>query len=54
MRCFWYLGFLLVHWLISMKGVSVGGEYTAIFAAIDELIPAYVRGRVDIILDGTW
>jgi len=37
-----------------MKGVSVGGEYTAIFAAIDELIPAYVRGRVDIILDGTW
>ena len=36
------------------SGISVGGEYTAIFAAIDELIPAYVRGRVDIILDGSW
>jgi MFS family permease len=35
-------------------GLAVGGEYTAIFAAVDELIPAYVRGRVDIILDGAW
>jgi MFS family permease len=35
-------------------GIGVGGEYTAIFAAVDELIPPNVRGRVDIILDGTW
>ena len=35
-------------------GVGVGGEYTAIFAAIDELIPKHLRGRVDIIIDGTW
>jgi MFS family permease len=35
-------------------GVGVGGEYTAIFTAVDELVPSYVRGRVDIILDGTW
>ena len=35
-------------------GIGVGGEYTAIFAAIDELIPAKIRGRVDIIIDGTW
>ena len=35
-------------------GIGVGGEYTAIFTAVDELIPSYVRGRVDIILDGTW
>jgi predicted MFS family arabinose efflux permease len=35
-------------------GIAVGGEYTAIFAAVDELIPPNVRGRVDIILDGTW
>lgn len=35
-------------------GVAVGGEYSAIFSAIDELLPAYVRGRVDLIIDGTW
>jgi len=34
--------------------VGVGGEYTAIFAAIDELIPPRIRGRVDIFIDGTW
>jgi MFS family permease len=28
-----------------LTGVSVGGEYTAIFAAIDEFVPAYVRGK---------
>ena len=37
-----------------LTGMAVGGEYTAIFAAVDELIPANVRGRVDIIIDGTW
>lgn len=35
-------------------GIAVGGEYTAIFAAIDELIPIKDRGKVDIIIDGTW
>ncbi len=34
--------------------MAVGGEYTAIFAAIDELIPIKERGRVDIAIDGTW
>jgi MFS family permease len=37
-----------------LTGIGVGGEYTAIFAAIDELIPAKYRGRVDIIVDATW
>jgi len=32
----------------------VGGEYTAVFACVDELIPCKYRGRVDIIIDGTW
>lgn len=35
-------------------GIAVGGEYSSIFAAIDELIPAYIRGRTDLIVDGTW
>ena len=34
--------------------MGVGGEYTAIFAAIDELVPPKYRGRIDIIIDGTW
>lgn len=37
-----------------LTGVGVGGEYTAIFAAIDEMVPSHLRGRVDIIIDGTW
>ena len=37
-----------------MTGISVGGEYTAIFAAIDEIIPKKLRGRVAIIIDGGW
>jgi MFS family permease len=37
-----------------LTGVSVGGEYSSIFAAIDELLPAKVRGRADLIIDGTW
>ena len=34
--------------------MSVGGEYTAIFAAIDELVPCAYRGRVDLVVDGSW
>lgn len=37
-----------------VAGLSIGGEYTAIFAAIDEFVPALYRGRVDIIIDGSW
>jgi MFS family permease len=35
-------------------GVSVGGEYSAIFAVVDEIIPKKHRGRINILLDGTW
>lgn len=35
-------------------GIAVGGEYSSIFAAIDELIPPRIRGRADLIIDGTW
>lgn len=37
-----------------IAGISIGGEYTAIFAAVDEFVPASYRGRVDIIIDGSW
>lgn len=37
-----------------IAGLGIGGEYTAINAAIDELIPARYRGRVDIAVNGSY
>lgn len=35
-------------------GAGIGGEYAAINSAIDELIPARARGRVDLIINGSF
>jgi MFS family permease len=35
-------------------GSGIGGEYAAINSAIDELIPARLRGRVDLIINGSY
>ena len=35
-------------------GAGIGGEYAAINSAIDELIPARVRGRIDLIINGSF
>jgi MFS family permease len=35
-------------------GAGIGGEYSAINSAIDELIPARVRGRVALAINGSW
>ncbi|HEV7773734.1 MAG TPA: MFS transporter [Conexibacter sp.] len=45
----WY--FFLFRFL---TGAGIGGEYAAINSAIDELIPARVRGRVDLIINGSY
>lgn len=37
-----------------IAGLGIGGEYTAINSAIDELIPAKYRGRVDLAVNGTY
>jgi MFS family permease len=37
-----------------ITGAGIGGEYAAINSAIDELIPARVRGRIDIIINGSY
>ena len=37
-----------------LTGAGIGGEYAAINSAIDELIPARVRGRVDLIINSTF
>ena len=46
-----------VYWLWVSRfiaGMGIGGEYAAINSAIDELIPAKYRGRVDIAVNGTY
>ena len=37
-----------------LTGFGIGGEYAAINSAIDELIPARMRGRVDLAINGTF
>ena len=37
-----------------LTGAGIGGEYAAINSAIDELIPARVRGRVDLAINSTY
>ncbi|MBE2319002.1 MFS transporter [Solirubrobacter sp. CPCC 204708] len=43
---FWFFRFL--------TGLGIGGEYAAINSAIDELIPAKYRGRVGLIINGSY
>lgn len=37
-----------------LTGLGIGGEYAAINSAIDELIPARVRGRVNLAINGSF
>jgi MFS family permease len=37
-----------------LTGTGIGGEYAAINSAIDELIPATYRGRVDVAINGSF
>jgi MFS family permease len=48
------------HWFIFLyltrivAGMGIGGEYAAVNSAIDEMIPARYRGRVDLAVNGTY
>jgi MFS family permease len=37
-----------------LTGLGIGGEYAAVNSAIDELIPAKYRGRVDLVVNGSF
>ncbi|MFC6712558.1 MFS transporter [Branchiibius cervicis] len=37
-----------------ITGLGIGGEYAAVNSAIDELIPAAFRGRIDITINGSY
>jgi MFS family permease len=38
----------------AITGAGIGGEYAAVNSAVDELIPARIRGRVDLIVNGSF
>src|SRR5947207_3489961 len=46
-----YIWFLVCRFI---TGAGVGGEYSAIHSAVDELIPARVRGAVDLVIGGSF
>src|SRR6202451_809898 len=46
---FWSFAFFRL-----ITGLGIGGEYAAVNSAIDELIPAKYRGRVDLIVNGSF
>ena len=48
MNPMWYFGARF------LTGTGIGGEYAAINSAIDELIPARYRGRVDVAINGSF
>jgi MFS family permease len=55
------VGFTALSWNLAsfaifrfVTGAGIGGEYSAVNSAIDELIPARLRGRVDLIVNGSF
>ncbi len=38
----------------ALAGMGIGGEYSAVNSAIDELIPSHRRGAADIAINGSW
>jgi MFS family permease len=46
-----YLSFSVFRFF---TGCGIGGEYSAINSAVDELIPGKVRGTVDLVVNGTF
>ena len=55
------VGLTAVSWNLAsfalfrfVTGAGIGGEYAAVNSAIDELIPARLRGRVDLIVNGSF
>jgi MFS family permease len=46
---FWSFAFFRL-----LTGLGIGGEYAAVNSAIDELIPAKYRGRIDLVVNGSF
>ena len=49
--CWDFASLAVCRWI---TGIGIGGEYAAINSAIDELVPARVRGRVALAINGSF
>lgn len=47
-------GFMSLAFWRFLTGAGIGGEYSAINSAIQELVPARLRGRLDILINGSF
>src|SRR5690242_17343916 len=46
--------FIFLYATRVIAGMGIGGEYAAINSAIDEMMPARYRGRIDLAVNGTY
>ena len=50
--------FAAKFWVLAifrfLAGAGIGGEYSAIYSAVDELIPARYRGQVALAISGSY
>lgn len=51
-------GFAWTFWFFVLMrfftGAAIGGEYSAIYSAVDELIPARIRGQIALLISGSY
>lgn len=52
--CAFAPNFLWFAFFRFVTGAGIGGEYTAINSAIQEMIPAHYRGRIDLLVNGSF
>jgi MFS family permease len=50
----WTFNFQYLVSCIFFVGLGIGGEYSAMNSAINELIPSKIRGMVDLAINGTY
>lgn len=48
------IGFYTFAFFRFLAGLGIGGEYSAVYSAIDELIPADYRGHADLVISGSY
>lgn len=48
------IGFVSFAFWRAVTGAGIGGECAAVNSAIDELMPAHLRGRIDLVVNSTY
>jgi MFS family permease len=53
-RLVFYVTLIVYLTGVLLSALGIGGEYAAVNSAIDELIPAKYRGRIDLVVNGSF